>query len=175
MDGHIPKEQVVSVLLPHELLHALSEHEYVFNSVMLGNLSEDARVSFWEHLATLKPWENHPGLKLPFNHLIPITIHGDGAEMYTNDEFFVYSFSSVFGTQGVIQDVLQLQYPVLAIPERWMRSAAASRFKHPYFSLGVILYFLLGEARCQQDSGSPLRVVLADIERRGLACQRLPR
>lgn len=106
----------MSVLLPHEVLHGLSEHSYVFNSVMLGNLSEDARVNFWRHLGTLKPWKDHPGLKLPLDRLIPITIHGDGAEMYTNDEFFVYSFSSSFGAQGVIQDVIQLRLPCVGYP-----------------------------------------------------------
>lgn len=109
VDGHTPKPQTVAVLLPHEMLHALSEHQFVFNSVILGNMSSESRVAFWQHAGTLDPWKGNPGLKLPLDRLLPLTLHGDGAEMFTDDEFFVYSWSSTFGTQGLIQDVLQTQ------------------------------------------------------------------
>lgn len=127
VDGHNPKPQTVAVLLPHELIHALSEHEFMFNSTMLGNMDAASRVGFWRHLQTLTPWKAHPGFELPLDRLIPLTIFGDGAEMHADDEYFIYSFASLFGSQGLIQDIIQIQFPVMAIPERWMRSEGEPR------------------------------------------------
>ena len=160
VDGHIPKQQTVAVILPHELIHALSEHTFVFNSTMLGNMDAASRVRFWQHLQTLDPWKAHPGLDLPLDHLIPLTIFGDGAEFHADDECFVYSWASLFGSQGLIQDVLQIQYPVMAIPEWWMRSEAASRFNTLY---RLALEPHAGKRPREQDSSEPLCLVVADL------------
>ena len=90
---------------------------------MLGNLNSSARESFWRHCKTLKPWANHPVLADPsvcLTKLIGVNIHADGAEFYRNDEFYVVSFSSVFGAGGLISDVLMYKFPVCVLAERQM-------------------------------------------------------
>jgi hypothetical protein len=52
--------------------------------------------------------------------LVGITIHVDGAEFYSNDEFYVYSFSSVFSTSSFISDVLLHKFPIALFAERDM-------------------------------------------------------
>ncbi|CAE7918081.1 unnamed protein product [Symbiodinium necroappetens] len=52
--------------------------------------------------------------------VIPITFHVDGAEMYSDDEYFVYSFSSAFGGGGLVDDVLLHKFPLVILAERDM-------------------------------------------------------
>ena len=115
----------VPVLLPHEVLHALSNaSSFAFESITLGNLNDKARVGFWKHIRTCEPWRDHPSLQhgSPLSRLIGFTYHGDGAQFYREDEFFVWSFASVFGGQGSIKDVLLYRFPLCIIPERFMKS-----------------------------------------------------
>jgi hypothetical protein len=58
--------------------------------------------------------------------LIGIHIHGDGCEFYKEDEYFVWSWSSIFSTEGSIKDVLMSRFPIAVIPERWMRKSAVT-------------------------------------------------
>ena len=129
MDGHKVKPVPVRMLLPHEVLHcfAVSQADMVFDSVMCGNLSDSARCSFWNHLRTLKPWQRHPSLAdgNGFERLLGFTFHMDGAQMYNEDEFVVWSFSSCFSESGLIRDVLAFQYPFCVIPHRHMRTPQA--------------------------------------------------
>ena len=124
MDSHKPKAHPVRVLLPHEVLDALASHPYAFGSLMLGNLAEKERVSFWEHMKRIRP--DHPAHSLDYSRLIPLCIHGDGCQMFREDECFVYSMSSLWGSLGVLQDCLLYQFPVIVIHERHMRSEAAA-------------------------------------------------
>lgn len=122
----------IRVLAPHEILHSLATYpsKAVFNSVMLGNLSQSARVQFWEHVKSCKPWQKHPILSNRSTYdpakLVGFVIHGDGCQFFKDDEVFVWSISSIFSQEGMIEDVLVYKIPFVAIPERWMRSPTAS-------------------------------------------------
>ena len=123
-----PKPTKVRVLLPHEVLHALAtvDAPFVFDAIFLGNLEPSARSRFWTHVSQLDPWVSHPVFEkqIPFEKLIGVMIHGDGAVFKREDECFVWSFSSVFGHQGVIKDPLILKIPICIIPERHMLSSS---------------------------------------------------
>ena len=116
------------VLLPHEVLAAMAESQhYVFESVLLGHLPDDARKAFWKHVSGLEPWKHHPVINQgSWERLVGIHIHGDGCEFYKEDEYFVWSWSSIFATAGSIKDVLMFRFPIAVIPERWMRTASAT-------------------------------------------------
>ena len=116
----------VKVCLPHEMLHCLSQtvSPFVWSSALLGHLGEGSRRAFFEHLETLQPWKNHPAFQRPdvdYERLIPLCIHGDGAQFFKNDENFIWSFSSSFSCRGSIKDVMAHKWPIAIIPERFMR------------------------------------------------------
>lgn len=123
------KERSVAVrmLLPHEVLAAIHSTDcpMVFESIMLGNLPERERVRIWNHLKTLSPWKTHPVLndeRFCPKRLVGMTFHADGAAFFRDDEYFVWSLSSIFGALGLVQDVLAYQFPLAIIPERNMKS-----------------------------------------------------
>ena len=91
---------------------------------MLGDLSSDARKAFWGHVSRLEPWRDHPTIKnSQWDQLVGISIHGDGCEIYREDEFFVWSWSSTFISPS-LKDVLIRRYPIAVIPERQMRKSS---------------------------------------------------
>ena len=53
-------------------------------------------------------------------HLIPCNIHADGADLFTDTEYFVYSWSSAFSVNSLFKDVLVQKYPIAIIPESEM-------------------------------------------------------
>lgn len=122
----------IRVLLPHEVLDALARSSpFAFGSILLGNLDDSTRIAFFEHLSHLEPYKNHPVIlaeKGKWDKLIGCCIHGDGAQMYREDEFFVWSWGSVFGASGCIHDVLLSKWPIAVVPERYMRRASVSQF-----------------------------------------------
>ena len=119
----------MSILLPHEVLDALAHTSpFVFQSVILGHMNDEERTEFWQHVSTLPPWAGHPVLsRVPLEQLIGIHIHGDGCEFYKDDEFFIWSWSSVFATKGTIQDLLVYRFPICVVPERQMRKKQVSQ------------------------------------------------
>lgn len=131
VDGFKPKPCPVKRLLPHEILHSLSEHPYTFRSLLLGSQSGDALQQFWQHCKQLEPWKSHPVFDenegIPLERTIPLLLHGDGAQFYREDEMFVYSISSLLAPAGMIQDCLLYKFPFLIIPERFIRSEAVAR------------------------------------------------
>ncbi|CAK9111988.1 Nipped-B-like protein B [Durusdinium trenchii] len=130
VEGHEVKPHTVSVLLPHELIHCLSQDAFAFNSIFLGNISESGRVGFWRHAQNLAPWRNHPCFEqenVSLASLVPLTVHGDGAQFFRDDEHYVYSISSLFGCNGCIQTTLLSKFPIAIIPERWMRFSQAQK------------------------------------------------
>ena len=115
----------IKILLPHEFLHCLvnTASPYVFSSFLLGHFDGQARKAFLDHIKTLAPWKDNPVLNedgADFTKIVPITLHGDGAQFYREDEFFVWSWSSAFGYKGNIKDPLMFKYPICIIPERCM-------------------------------------------------------
>lgn len=101
----------------------------VVDACLLGNLDSHQRVAWWNHIKSLEAWRTHPIFQdgsVDFAYLIPISIHGDGAQMKREDEHFVYSWASSFGHCGILKDILALKYPIVIIPERYMVSKKAS-------------------------------------------------
>lgn len=130
VDSKKTKPTNVSVLLPHEVVHALASSNvpFVWDSIMLGNIDAAGRSSFWEHVRGLRPWSEHPIFDergISFDKLLGFTIHGDGAVFKREDEVFVWSMSSIFAYEGMIQDVLLMKIPLCIIPERYMVSKSA--------------------------------------------------
>ena len=88
---------------------------------MLGHMTPSAIAEFWSHCKTIDPWRTHPHLNNPnldLSRLVGIVIHGDGAEIFRDDEFFIYSFSSVFVSSHSEPDVLMQKFPIAVLPER---------------------------------------------------------
>ena len=95
-----------------------------FKSVMLGEYSSQGVSNFWRHVKTLDAWKHHAVIhKLTddeLSHMIPCNIHGDGAEMFTDDEYFVWSWSSAFSSASLTSDVLLHRFPKAVVAEREM-------------------------------------------------------
>ena len=123
-----PRPTPVRVLLPHEVLHCLAHAgDFAFDSIMLGQMPDRSRVSFWSHVSGLESWRNHPIITTSdWSRLVGVNIHGDGCEFYKDDEYFVWSWSSVFSSGGTIQDVLLCRFPIAIIPERHMQKSSVS-------------------------------------------------
>ena len=123
-------EVPVSAFLPHEVIHSLanSDCKVLFQSIMFGNRSPKDIKQFWEHVQKLEPWKNHPVLQDPsqnLERLIALQLHGDGVEIFRNDEYFTYSFSSFFGN-GLVTDPLLHRFPILLVAERHMQQPSVS-------------------------------------------------
>ena len=92
----------IGVLLPHEVLHALSGcNSLAFHSIFFGNLPpKDVRL-FWDHVRRLEPWKNHPVLNDPnfsYEKLIALQFHADGADIIEMMKF-LYSHGRVSSHQ----------------------------------------------------------------------------
>ena len=140
VNGKTPKRTPVKVLLPHEVLDCLASccPPHAFSSIILGNLDGPARRRFFEHIKTCDAWRDHPVLcqqGVDYESLIPITLHCDGAQFYRDDENFVWSFGSAFGSTGSIKDVLLTKFPIAIIPERFMQDHAVSRWNERRISI----------------------------------------
>lgn len=88
---------------------------------MCGNHDGASIARFWNHLKTLRGFKYHTLLhNLSENELkktIPCVVHGDGAEMYRDDEFWVVNWSSALTSSGGL-DCLVSHYPILLVAER---------------------------------------------------------
>ena len=96
---------------------------------MLGNFSADGVASYWEHLSALDAWKSHPVIMRTANkaELVPVTLHADGAEMFRNNEFFVYSWSSAFSAHStMLKDPLMQKFPIAVVPEMQMQDESAA-------------------------------------------------
>ena len=149
------------ILLPHELFHCLAEAQshYIFDSICLGQLDSKSREAFLNHIKTLPAWANHPIFRqgASLDRLVPISIHGDGAVLKREDECFIWSWSSFFGAEGTIRDVLLFKFPIAIIHERFMTKPNAPRLEHTRPSLNSVLYAIekLSPARCGPRSRRP--------------------
>ena len=90
----------------------------------MGNRSGKAISEFWGRIKQLEPWRAHPIWDAcsadDLKSLVGLNIHIDGAEFYRDDEFWVYSMSSVFAGNGMISDVLLYKFPIAIFAERDM-------------------------------------------------------
>ncbi|CAJ1396188.1 unnamed protein product [Effrenium voratum] len=93
---HIP------FLLPHETIHYIAESsDWQFSRSMTGGRSGGEISEFWQHCKKHIEWADHPALadpEVPTERLIPLNIHMDGAEFYSNSEFNVWSI----GLEGLL-------------------------------------------------------------------------
>ncbi|CAK9059150.1 Uncharacterized protein SCF082_LOCUS31390 [Durusdinium trenchii] len=115
-------EVQVPILLPHEIIDALWQAgPFQFQRSMTGAKDHKSIEAFWEHCATLEEWRDHPCLKRPSitrSRLLPIVLHVDGAEFYSNSEYMVWSMGSVFA-EGHVWDI---KFPCVCIPHALMHN-----------------------------------------------------
>jgi hypothetical protein len=111
-----------------QMCHSLYSAGFLqFRVSLLGRGGNPSLVRFWENALRL-PWgQKHPALldpTLDTSRLIPLTLHLDGAEIYSNSEFWVLSFASVLATDC---NVFDAKFPILKIPHAQIRDPACKR------------------------------------------------
>ena len=93
-----------------------------FRVSLLGKRGNPALHSFWAEMKKHPFGRDHPGLCDKNQAMvIPLLVHIDGAEVYTNAEFYVLQFSSVM---AVDSNVLDTKFPCIKIPHSLMRDKA---------------------------------------------------
>lgn len=96
---------------------------------MLGNYSSSGILEFWEHVKLQEAWKHHDLIHHSttecLKQMVPVMIHGDGAEMYRDTEYFCWSWSSAFGVSSTLKDVYLSKYPKAVVAEREMLSDTA--------------------------------------------------
>ena len=99
-----------------------------FKSIMCGNNDGGSIRNFWKHIKTLHGFKHHWLLHSFTNEelekVIPFCVHGDGAEMYRDDEHFIVSWSSGFMAGGSYRDCLTSRFPISIVAERNMTDDA---------------------------------------------------
>ena len=113
------------MLLPHEVLHAIFiSGKHQFDNILLGNLTNATIRKFWMHVKQQEPWEHHEILhsftEEELGKVIPFAAHGDGAELYTDQEYFVWSWCSAFSFGSMFTDTLVNRFPVCVVSEMQM-------------------------------------------------------
>ena len=136
-DNDAVREIAVPFLLPHEWLCALEGAGELRRSMA----SEDPRAlaNFWDWMHQQPFGADHPAFQdaeLDFSRCVPLVIHTDGAESYTNHELSCWSISSlaVHGGETMDAKFLVASIPSWRMPTKEVRELAMSRF------LGVIAW-----------------------------------
>lgn len=97
-----------------------------FQSIMLGNHSGDSMGAFWGHVKSLEAYKTHTLLHSlspsELKQAVPCCIHGDGAEMFRDDEFWIMNWSALGSGGGY--DCWVTRYPIIIVPERQMKDDA---------------------------------------------------
>ena len=106
-----------------------------FTYLMCGNNDGLSILRFWTHIKSLSEYKHHQVLHSlsddKLKKLVPCCVHGDGAEMFRGDEFFIMNWSSVFGAAG--HDCLVSRYPISIVAERQMKTDEVFRFNSKSF------------------------------------------
>ena len=98
-----------------------------FGLSMLGRQTPAAIKEFWKHLQRFAPEEmkDHPALECrDLSKMIPLLIHFDGAEMYKNSEYNIWSFSSALSSLLDV-DCLETQFVCCILPQKAMQQKQA--------------------------------------------------
>lgn len=101
--------------------------------MLVGNYSRSSILEFWHELRTLDAYSHHPARDTADAELcrtLPICLHADGAEMYRDNEYFVWSWSSglsSFGMSAASPDVLMHKMPICVVSEHDMLDPKAAR------------------------------------------------
>ncbi|CAE7832343.1 unnamed protein product [Symbiodinium sp. CCMP2592] len=125
----------IPVLLPHEVfsaIHSSSDHQVSFGLSMLGRHSPAAIKQFWRHLQRYVPEEvkDHPALAgCDLSEMIQLLIHFDGAEMYKNSEYNIWSFSSALSSLLDV-DCLETQFVCCILPQKAMQQKQVKNYVH---------------------------------------------
>lgn len=93
------------------------------NSVLFGNCGSNSVVAFWKHISTLPDWKHHEFAKSADSilaHAVPMLVHADGAEIFRDDEYFIWSWSSGLSCRSLVKDPLLTKFPIAIVAEREM-------------------------------------------------------
>ena len=104
---------------------------------------------FWEHVAGQEWVVRHPALQVPaprHKYIIPLQVHADGAEIYNDCDFFVWSVSSMLTYKNQILDT---KFQVLKIRHDSMHDKKVRDDVHAK----VALYFAWCFEVCQRGVG----------------------
>ena len=92
--------------------------------MMTGHFTCKGILEFWQQIKSLEAWSHHDIIHAlddeSLSRCIPINIHADGAEMFTNSEYYVWSWSSALGAFGMLTDTLMQKYPIAIVHTRYM-------------------------------------------------------
>jgi hypothetical protein len=130
-DGDGVNDIIVPMLLPHHWMAALhAAGAAIFEGSMIGDGGHDDICRFWEW-SIEQPWAaEHPAHDAPdswWQH-IPLCIHSDGGEAYSNYELQVWSLSSmlVHGKESWDWKYVICTIPTWRMPSKTVRNAPAS-------------------------------------------------
>ncbi len=117
-----PAEVSVPVLLPHEVIHTVFAcgHEH-FNQCFSGSMHDTSQ--FWDHVKQFDEWSQHSVLTTRCEQVLPLILHVDGAAMFTNQEYHVWTFSCPFAA-GDLHDTKHL---ICTLPEESICTDAIRR------------------------------------------------
>ena len=108
-----------SVLPPHEMFAFLFELDR-FNDSVVGLYSTDGLRHFWEVFKSDPSFSGNPLLASDLSKTVPIAYHVDGAEVYSNSEYYFYSWRSLTSTS---KDTTAVVFPICAIPHFAVKKA----------------------------------------------------
>jgi hypothetical protein len=97
LDSEAPCVIEVSFLLPHEMMHHLWMQGFeTFSNTMFGPNGPDALQEWWDAALEDPAYKNHPALRnrAGLKTLVPIMIYTDGAEVFSNHEYYFWCWSS---------------------------------------------------------------------------------
>ena len=91
---------------------------------MCGDYSAQSICNFWQHIKGLPDYKDHEVLRSLSNEelkkTIPFSLHADGCEFYSDQEFFAVSWSSALTAGGCVKDILATKFPILVVAETSM-------------------------------------------------------
>jgi hypothetical protein len=108
----------VPILAPHEMLAAIhGAGSLNFVSHFLGHHGEEGCNLFWKNAIRAGWGRHHPALAHggSLETLIPVMFHVDGAEVYSNNEYYLWSWNSPLSSENVFD----VKIPFLLL-EHWM-------------------------------------------------------
>eukprot|EP00435_Cladocopium_sp_Y103_P068002 s1968_g30.t2 len=139
----------VPFLLPHEVIHALSNAgQLQFARSMTGHRSRASIVKFWQHCVGLEEWAHHPSLQNPetYDCMLPLALHVDGAEFYSNSEYLCWSMCSVLSSEHVFDS----KFPVVVLPHSSMLDERVKAHVH-----ATVSRVLAWSLRCASSGVAP--------------------
>ena len=123
-DGLPPETLKLPVLPPHQVLRAVATAgaPHWSNSI-LGPMGDNALSRYWE-LQLRQSWgQKHPHLDGDLKRKIPIVWHVDGADVFSNSEFVIWSWASATSHA----DSLESKFLLCMVPWEYMQTKAQKR------------------------------------------------